>query len=227
MLRSVLVEKQRADAAARDDDVTGTAVLELVRVGHALLGRLDVHVEDATYLMVVGLDEEGVCLDGLHEELAGSVDDELDSTSAKPLHDLNVHVLGKRAGDGAGEHEGVARIDDIHALEELVDLLLRDLRAHAVDHRHDDAVELDVDTREATVELDEVARDAVLLELADEVVTGEARHDAHCDVDDVELVEKRGDVDAVSTAVELFVRRPVREAHVQRQWVHDIIKGGV
>jgi len=67
----------------------------------------------------------------------------------------------------------------------------------------------------------------MLLELADEIVTRKPSNDAHGHVDHVKLIEERGDVDAVATAVELLGGRPIREAHVQSQRVHDIVKGGV
>jgi len=116
VLLAVLVKEQRADAAARDDDVARTTVLELVRIGHALLRGLDVHVEDATDLVVVGLDEKRVGLDGLHEELARGIDHELDAPATQAVHNLVVHGLGERTGNGTGEHEGVTRVDDVHAL---------------------------------------------------------------------------------------------------------------
>ena len=166
-------------------------------------------------------------LEGLHQELAGGVHDELDAAPAEAAHDLHVHILGQGVGDRAREDERVVGADDVHALEQLVDLLLGDLGAHAVDHRHDDAVELDVDAGVAAVEDDEVARDALLLQAPEEVVAGEAGGDAHRDAGDVELVEQGRDVDAVAAAVQLLVRGPVGKAHVQRQRVHDVVKGGV
>ena len=177
--------------------------------------------------MVVGLDEERVHLERLHEQLAGSVNHKLDAAATEAPHDLGVHVLGQRAGDGAREDERVAGTYDIHATQELVDLLLGNLGAHAVDHRHDDAVELDVDAGVAAVEKNEVARHALLLKATKQVVPRKARCDAHGDAGHVELVQKRGDVDAVSAAVKLLGRGAVRESHVERQGVHDIVEGGV
>ena len=83
VLGAVLVEQQRAVAAAGDDDVARAGVLELVRVGHALLGLLDLHAKDASDLVVVGLDQEGVRLEGLHQELAGRVNHELDAATRR------------------------------------------------------------------------------------------------------------------------------------------------
>ena len=227
MLGAVLVEQQRAVPTAGDDDVAGARVLELVRVGHAGLGLLDLNAEDAADLVVVGLDEEGVRLEGLHQELARGVDHELDAAAAEAPHDLHVHVLGKRVRDGTREDQRVPGAHHVHALEQLVDLLLGNLGAHAVDHRHDDAVELDVDAGVATVEKDEVERDALLLEAADEVVAGEAGRDAHGDAGNVQLVQKGGDVDAVAAAVQLLRGRAVGEAHVEGQGMHDVVKSRV
>ena len=227
MLRTVLVEQQRAVATAGDDDVARTGVLELVRVGHALLGLLDLHAKDSSDLVVVGLNQEGVRLEGLHQELAGRINHELDAATAEATHDLHVHVLGQGVGDGSREDEGVVGSDDVHALEQLVDLLLGDLGSHAVDHGHDDAVELDVDAGVPAVEKNEVERHALLLKTMEQVVTGETCGDAHGDAGDVELVEQGGDVDSVSAAVQLLGGGSVGEAHVERQGVHDVVEGGV
>lgn len=229
MLSTILVEQERAVATAGDNDVAGATLLELLRIGQAVLGRLGhgVRLEDAADLVVVGLNEEGMSLDGLHEELAGRIDHKLDATTGETGHDLVVHVLGQGIGNGARKDEGVTGLQDVHAVEKLVDLLLRNLGAHAVDHGHDDAVELDVDARVATIQLHEVAGNARILELVDEVLASEARDNAHCHIDYVKLVEKRGDVNAVATAVELLARRTVGVAHIQREGVHHVVERGV
>ena len=82
---------------------------------------------------------------GLQKQVAGGVDDEADTSTLEALHNDVVHALGKRLGDGAREHERIPLADVVDALKQLVDLLLGDLGPHAVDHGHDDAVELDVD----------------------------------------------------------------------------------
>ena len=113
------------------------------------------------------------------------------------------------------------------ALEELVNLLLGNLGTHAVDHGHDDAVELDVDAGEPVVKHHEVGRDPRLLERVDQVLPREARGDAKGNIEHLELVEEGGDVDAVPTTVDLLARRTVGEAHVERQGMHDVVDGRV
>ena len=166
-------------------------------------------------------------LERLHEKLPGRIHDVLDAAAIEAVHDLGVHVLGKRVGDGPRKHQHVAFAYDIHAVEQLLDLLLGDLGAVAVDHGHDGARELDVDAREALLETDEVAGDALVLKGLDEVIAGEATDNTHGDVHNVELVEQRGDVDAVATAVELLARGSVGEAHVEREGGHDVVNRGV
>ena len=201
--------------------------MEHARIGHALLGRLGVDVEQLAKLVVVGLDHERLGLERLEQQRAGGVDDEADAATGQARHDDLVHVVRQALGDGAREHERVAGLDAVQAAEQLVDLVVGDLGAHAVDDRHHDAVELDVDAREALVQAHEVARDAGGLQRVEDVVTREAGDDAKADRVDVELVEDARDVDAVATATDLLARGAVREAHVERKRVHDVVDGGV
>ena len=180
--------------------------MQFLRKGDTLLGRLGPCVKDASDLMVVWLDEEGVRGQGLQKQVAGGVDDEAHAPTLEVLHDDVVHALGKRLGYGAREHKRVPLADVVDALKQLVYFLLGDLGPHAVDHGHDDAVELDVDTGETAVKPDEVGGDTIFLHRLDEIVAREARDDAEGDVGDLELVEEGGDVDAVSTTVEFLAR---------------------
>ena len=213
--------------ATGDDDVLGPALVQLLGKGQALLGGLGTRIEDAADLVVVGLDEEGPGVERLEQERTGRVDDEADAAAPEAPDDDVVHVLRQRLGDGSRQDERVALADVVDALEELVDLLLADAGAHAVDHGHDDAVELHVDAREAMVQANEVGRDAALLERLDEIVAREACDNAKGHVHHLELVQQRGDVNAVAAAVQLFARGPVGEAHVERERMHDVIDGGV
>ena len=201
--------------------------MEQTRVGQALLRGLRGDVEELAELVVVGLDHEGLRLEGLEQKRARSVDDEADAAAGEAGHDDLIHVIRQALGDGTREDEGVTGLDAVEAAKHLVDLVVRDLGAHAVDDGHHDAVELDVDAREALLEAHEVARDARALKGLENVVTSEAGDDAEADGVNVELVQDAGDIDAVTATTNLFARGTVGEAHVERRGVHHVVDGRV
>jgi hypothetical protein len=123
----------------------------------------------------------------------------------------------------AGKDDGVALAEVVDAVKQLVDLGLRNLRTHAIDHGHDNAIELDVDACVALVQADKVAADALLLKPLDQVVARKAGSNAESDVGGIELIEQAADVDAIAAYMNLLLLGPISEAHVERQRVHHVV----
>ena len=154
--------------------------------------------------MVVRLDQEWLSLNSLHKQLTRSVNNKLNTATSKLSHKASVDILWKRAWNRTGKNQGVTCANNIHALQQLINLFLWNTWAIAVDHGHNNAVKLDVNAGKTRIQLDKVTWNALALKITQQVFTSKPTDNAHGNGDLIKLIEKRRDVNTITTAVQLF-----------------------
>ena len=220
----VFVDEDGALAGHGDEDVDGAHLAEFPGVGDDGLAGVQLHAEDLTDLVVVGLDEEGVVLEDVEQEVFGGVDDEADAAALECLEDVGVDGAGHALGDAAGENEGVTLLQCIELCHEGVLGVLVDDGAHAVDLGAVDVAEFEIDPGEAVADADEVVFEAHLLHAADQFVSGEARDEAEGGAVDAEVGEDGRDVDALAAGQHLFIDGAVGLAQLEARDGDDVVE---
>ena len=224
---AVLGDEHGALSRHGDEHVARSELLHLLGVRDDLLARLERNAVDLAQLVVVGLDEQRLVREDLHEQVARGIDHDVDAAALHAGHDALIHIVGKRRGDGAGDDEDIAGLELVELGVEGFDVLGLDVGADAVDLGLLLGLGLEVDAGHALRDLDEVAGDAELLEHALERDAGEARGEAKGAVGMAEVSEDDRDVHALAAGQDLLVVHAVDLAELQVLEADDVVERGV
>ena len=166
-------------------------------------------MEEFGDFVVVRLDEERFVGQDLKEAFARGVDHELDAAAVETLQDALVNVFRAASGDRAGEDQYIALFELVEDREQRLDVLVGDFRAGSVHIELFLGEELDVDAGGAVFEVDELGLDALRLDEAFELMSGEPRRQRDGLGRDAETGQDDGHVDALAAEEDLRGLRPV------------------
>ena len=99
---ALLIQQQSAVACHAHQHVAGTLFLQGAGRCRDLFIRVQLPAHDLAQLVVVGLDEEGVVRQHVHQQGAGGVHHTAHAPAIQPGQQPLVHVLRQAGGDAAG-----------------------------------------------------------------------------------------------------------------------------
>ena len=183
---------------------------------------------DLTQLMMIGLDEEGVILQHIHQQVAGRVHHRMHTVAFQTGQQTLVGGLGQAGRDAPRQNEDVALGQLIELCFQLLHGALGDVRACAVQLSLLPRLYLDVDAGHALLEVDKVGGDALRGQTPLEPRTRLTSHKAQRRVPAAQLGQHTGHVDALAAQHAVLAFGAVHLAHFQRRvQPHDVVDGRV
>ena len=224
----MLVQQQSAVARHAHQHVAGTLLLQGAGGGGDLLVRGEHFAHDLAQLMVVGLDEEGVVLQHVHQQIAGGVHHGPHTAALQPGQQPLVGVLRQAFRDAARQNEDVVLAQLVQPGFQLLHGAFRDGGARAVQLGLLPGLDLDVDAGHALFQVHEVGAQALGGKAPLQPGTGLTGHEAQGHALAAQLGQHAGHVDALAAQHAVLAVCAVHLAHFQRGiQPHHIINGRV
>ena len=182
--------------------------------------------ESLVQLVAVGLDQPGAEREHVQQQLARGVRHHPQVGARERGEQTLVDVLREGGGHAARQHEDGARRHARKFFGEHFQRFARDVRAARVDLRLFLSLDLDVDAR-LPGDADKIRLDAARFQLAADDLADVARDKARRDGRDAEILQHRGDVDALAAGGEGGALRAVQPARGELPDPQHIVERGV
>ena len=174
-------------------------------MGDDFLFCLQNHAEHFPQLVVIGLDEERLVRQHLHEQLLGGIHNDIDAPALQPAHDALVNIIRQGIWYAACQHQGIPCLQLVQLGKELCLCLLGDIRSLAVDFRLRLSLDLYIDAGKALRQLHKIALAAELIQLAHDFPAGKACQKAQGCALMAQILQHDGHVDALAAPQHLLI----------------------
>ena len=225
---SLLVQQQRTVPCHAHQHVAGALFLQSAGSGHDL-GISGQHLaHDLTQLMVVGLDEEGVVGQHVHQQVAGGIHHCAHAPALQPRQQPLVDALRQACRNAACQNEDITLGQLVQLGFQLLQRTFRDGRACAVQLGLLPGLDLDIDAGHAVFQMHKVGFQSLRRQTALQPCAGLAGHKAQCHALAAQLRQHAGHVDALAAQHTVLAFGAVHFAHLQRcVQTHNIVDGRI
>ena len=184
----------------------------------------DGSANDVAQLVVVGLHQERMERQDVHEKVALGVHHNVDAATVEAAHDALIDVGGQHRRHVPSNNEQVTGLKGVELGVERVDVLGRDLGAEAVNRRLLLSLCLHVDAAHALLHLDKVAGGTVGAHARLDLPAGEAGDKAQRRRRMPQVGEHNGDVDPLAPGQDLLVVHAVNLAQAKVIETNDVVE---
>ena len=159
------------------------------------------------------------------EQLSGRVNDDHDLSVLNALEHSLINIVGAGLGDTARENQRIAVLNAVELLHQLFESLRGDIGTLTVDLGLTAGLDLDIDTRKALFQADELGADTAVLDTVFDRVARKAGDKTEGGAVEVKLREHLGNVDTLTAVVELFGIGTVGHVGAHVGHADDIVDG--
>ena len=225
---SLLVQQQRSVPGHAHQHVARALFLQSAGSCHDL-GVSGQHLAyDLAQLMVVGLDEEGVVGQHIHQQVAGGIHHRAHALALQPRQQPLVDALRQACRDAACQNEDIPLGQLIQLGFQLLQGTFRDGRTCAVQLGLLPCLDLDIDAGHTVFQMHKVGLEPLCSQTTLQPCAGLTGHKAQRHALAAQLRQHAGHVDALAAQHAILALGAVHCAHLQRcVQTHNVVDGRV
>ena len=227
MHAAAFIQQQRAVARHAHQHVAGALLLQKAGAFHDLGVGVKGAAEDLAQFVVVGLDEERLVGQHLHQQFAGGVHRTGHALRGQFFQNALVNVAGQAGGNAARQHQHVPGGEVLQLVEQLLQRLRGDVGALAVDLGLGGGLDLHVDTGQALAQADKIGVHPPAGQPRLHGLAGETGHKAQGYAFEAQLAQHTGDVDPLAAQLDVLALGAVHAARLKGGQAHHIVQRGV
>ena len=153
---AIFVHQQGTVARHAYQHIASTLLLQGAGRSNDLFVRSQHPAHDLAQLVVIGLDEEGVVLQHVHQQVAGGIHHSTHAPALQPGQQPLVGILRKACRDAARQNEDIILVQAVQLLFQLLHGALRNVGARAVQLGLLPCLDLDIDAGHALFQMHKI-----------------------------------------------------------------------